>query len=87
MATSPCRALLGTRAVFAGTVTDIEELSARDPATRVGSQRVTFAVAKGYRNVDASRVEIIASPNEESCGYEFKKGDGTSSMPSRRMAS
>jgi Carboxypeptidase regulatory-like domain len=74
MAISPCRALWGTRAVFAGTVTDIEELPVRDPAARIGSQRVIFSVAKGYRNVAASRIEIITHPDEASCGYEFKKG-------------
>lgn len=65
---------MGTSAVFAGTVTDIQELRPRDPAAKVGSQRVIFSVAKGYRNVTSSRIEIVVSPDEAGCGFTFRKG-------------
>lgn len=70
----PVESMEASAAVFAGRVTDIEELSVDSTIGSLTNLSVTFNVSEVWKGPEDATLTIRTADNSAACGYNFEEG-------------
>jgi len=70
----PCKALSQASAVFAGSVTAIEEAKSGSGEFVLYGRRIRFQVAESFQGLSGTAVDVYTGYGGGDCGYGFHKG-------------